>query len=672
MAGRTLRQVLGRLAEGRFLLHAVGFGLTLTVALLAIFQSVFLQKADLRLYDLMVAGRATPPHSATPVLVGIDEESLAAFGQWPWPRYRLALLVEELQRLGAAVVALDILMPESDRSSPEVIRVERQRDLTRATIPPPRSDQDSNSQRLAAALARGTTVLGYYLDFSEQSAPGRLQHPPAVPVGTVVTRFAQGTDQWPMPKGQIRSLPLLTDAATAEGFTNAVEDLDGTLRRVPLILSVEGRDLSSLALTAMLLASPQRTLHLVKDEAGTSLHWGNRVIPLDSRGNMLVDYLSRPHPYFSARTILDGKAAPAALEGKIVLVGAWAKGLEDLHLTPSGRTIRGLDVHATVIDNILANTYLARPDWARGVELFAVLLVGIICTLLLSRSGFTLSLLTVIVGTAGTYWGARELLVTEGVYVSPLLPVVTLVAITIALSLLKYGTEAHKLRVSTLDLIEAQDEIIFSLSVLAEARDKETGGHIQRTRHYVEILARQLATTPRYERLTESDIELLAKSAPLHDIGKVGIPDDILRKPGKLTASEYATMQTHTSIGAEALTKIAAGTGHPEKHTFLDYARQMTESHHERWDGQGYPHGLEGEEIPLAGRLMALADVYDALVSKRVYKKDLTHAEVRDFIVQQSGTQFDPDVVAAFAARNEEFLLVAQEFLDAGVRRSDS
>ena len=665
VADSGLRQVLGRLAAGKFLLHAVGFGLTLIVALLSIFQSAFLQKADLRLYDLMVAGRATPPHSATPVLVGIDEESLAAFGQWPWPRYRLAMLVEELQRLGAAVVALDVLMPEVDRSSPEVIRVERQRDLSAAAVAVLRPDQDSNSQRLAAALARGTTVLGYYLDFSQPSAAGRQQHSPASPAGTVVTRSAGATDQWPKPQGQIRSLSLLTNAANAEGFTNALEDLDGTLRRIPLVLSVDGKDLPSLALTALLLASPHRTLTLIRDEADTSLYWDNRRIPLDSRGNMLVDYRSQPHPYLSARAILDGKVAPGALEGKIVLVGAWAKGLEDLHLTPSGQTIRGLDVHATVIDNILASTFLARPDWARGVELFAVLLAGTICTLLLSRSGFKLALLTVTAGTVGIYWGARELLVAQGIHLSPLLPIVTLVAITSILSLLKYGIEAHKLRVSTLDLIEAQDEIIFSLSVLAEARDKETGGHIQRTRRYVEILARQLATTPRHAQLTEFDIELLAKSAPLHDIGKVGIADDILRKPGKLTAAEYATMQTHTSIGAEALTKIAAGTGHPEKHTFLDYARQMTESHHERWDGQGYPYGLRGEEIPLAGRLMALADVYDALISKRVYKKKLLPAEVRDFIVEQSGTQFDPDIVAAFVARNDEFVRVVQEFAEA-------
>lgn len=663
---RRLRDI-GSFWERKYLLHVAGFCLTLAVALLSAFHPTPLQKADLLLYDLMVAGRTIPPKSTVPVLVGIDEESLAAFGQWPWPRYRLAMLVERLQDLGASVVALDFLMPEPDRSSPEVIQAERRRDFRGATPAPP-NGHDSNSQRLAAALDRGATVLGCYLDFSHPSAPTRQQHPTATPAGMVVSRSAHSTDLWPKPMGEIRSLPLLTDAASAEGFTNALEDIDGTLRRVPLLLlSPEGKELPSLGLAALLLASPQRSLRLVKDMTGTTLHWGNRAIPLDPVGNLLVDFRSERHPYLSARTILDGKAAPGSLQGKIVLVGGWATGLGDWHTIPSGKPLNGLEVHATVIGNILAGTFIARPDWAKGAELLAVLVTGISSTLLLSRFGFMFAMVNLIAGTVAWYWAARQLLVMEGIHLSPLMPVLMLVATTGLLSLLKYAIEARKVRVRTQDLLEAQDEVIVSMSVLAEARDKDTGKHIRRTQRYVEILARQLATTPRYAHLTEFDIVLLAKSAPLHDIGKVGIPDNILQKPGKLTADEYTAMQAHTMIGADTLSRIVVSSAHPEKQSFLAYARQMTESHHERWDGHGYPHGLRGEEIPLAGRLMALADVYDALISKRVYKKELTHAEVCDFIAQQSGTQFDPDIVAAFMARNEDFFKVAQEFADATV-----
>jgi adenylate cyclase len=266
-------------------------------------------------------------------------------------------------------------------------------------------------------------------------------------------------------------------------------------------------------------------------------------------------------------------------------------------------------------------------------------------------------------GSVGCYWGAAQLLATDGLYLSPLMPMVTPIAITTVLSLLKYGLEARKVEEGTRDLLEAQDQVIVGMSVLSEARDEETGRHILRTRRYVEILARQLATTPRYRDLGEASIGLLAKSAPLHDIGKVGIPDEILHKPGKLSADEYAVMKSHTTIGAQALTRIVDATGH-EKNEFLTYARQMTFTHHERWDGSGYPGGLRGETIPLAGRLMAVADVYDALVTRRTYKDAFTHDEAREYIRGQSGAQFDPDVVAAFLAREGEFREIARRFSD--------
>ncbi|UCV28130.1 CHASE2 domain-containing protein [Ferribacterium limneticum] len=650
--------------RSRLLILLTGFGLTLAVAMLSVFPPVTLQKADLFVYDQLLASRAMPPQSAEPVLVGIDEESLAAFGQWPWPRYRLAMLVERLQSLGAGVIALDFLMPESDRTSPEVIRQERRRDLVEPAAAASPNETDSNSQRLARAMAQSPVVLGYYLDFVQPGNQDQLRPPPAAPDGMVVARSAENHPARRLPPGQIRSLPMLTKAAAAEGFTNAQEDIDGSLRRVPLLLAVDGREYPSLAFAALLAASQERQLHLLTDHGENVLRWGQRTIPLDAAGNLLLDFRSMPHQPLSALSVLRGELPPESLRGRIVLVGAWAKGLGDQHRTALGGSVSGLDVHATVIDNILAGTFVMRPNWARGVELACVLMAGLLATLLLSRSGFVVSSVTMIIGTIGFYWGARQLMISQGIHLSPLLPMLALVLISTALSLLKYGIEAHKLRLRTQDLLDAQDEIIVAMSVLAEARDKETGGHILRTQRYVEILARQLAASPRYASLTPFDIELLAKSAPLHDIGKVGIPDSILQKPGKLTEAEYGIMQSHTLIGAEALARVVGGSGHPEKQSFLDYARQMTESHHEHWDGRGYPHQLQGENIPLAGRLMALADVYDALISRRVYKKPFTHAEVCDFILQKAGTQFDPEVVAAFVARNAEFYQVAQEFAD--------
>ncbi len=662
-----------RARKERFVLYAAGLCLTLLVALVSVFPTPAVQKAELALYDLMLAGRSQVPQSQVPVVVGIDEDSLAAFGQWPWPRYRLALLVEQLQQLGAQVVALDFLMPEPDRTAPEVIALERLRDgmptpatsLARAPVALQAPLQDGNSLRLSEALRRGPTVLGYYLDFSAPGAPGGAAQPMAAPAGMVVSRSPHGTGQWPRPRGQIRSLPLVTGAASAEGFTNALQDMDGRLRRVPLLLlSPQGQDTPSLALAAALLASPARALRLDTDPAGPVLHWGQRQIPLDHAGNLLLDWRGSAPRYVSALSVLQGRMAPGSLRGSIVVVGAWAQGLGDRHLTPSGKFTYGVAVHAAVLDNLLSGRFIARPAWARGAELLAVLAAGVLCTVLLGRRGFAWLVWVVAAGTAGLYAAGQQLLVQAGLHLSPLLPMAALVLIGSILSLLKYGLEERQLLLRTRELSEAQDSVITSFSALSEVRDKETGGHILRTRRYVEMLAEHLATTPAYADLTASDIELLGKSAPLHDIGKVGIPDSILQKPGKLTAEEYVVMQTHPLIGAQALARVIDGTGRPAEKSFLHYARQMVESHHERWDGKGYPHRLSGQAIPLAGRLMALADVYDALISKRVYKKGFSHQEVRQMLIAESGAHFDPDVVGAFLAREADFLRIAQKFAD--------
>lgn len=660
------RHILLRLREGHLLLTAAGFFLTLCTAILLIFPPRFIQLTELHLYDTMLADRTTPPKTTTPVLVGIDDESLEAYGQWPWPRYRLASLVQRLHALGADVIALDFFMPEQDRTSPEVIMEERERDFGISTASPPRPvPRDSNSDRLAASLVGGNVILGYYFDFSGVGSKRDLASP-VLPSGMVVTGAPGVAPVWPRPTHMLRSLSTLTAAASAEGFTNAPHDIDGVLRRVPLLLRHQEKYVPSLSLGAVLLSSPERRLRLVKDGNEAVLEWGGRRIPFDRNGNFMIDYRSgkKSFSYLSAKDILRGTQTTESLRGKIVLVGSWARGLGDIHQVPTALSLNGLEVHATIIDNLLSGTFLYRPSWARGAELFGTLLLGGLSTLLLRRSGFFLSLLIVLTGVGGCYLGGRELLLSEGIFLSPLLPMTTPLVVMTVMSLLKYGIEARKVRQHTDDLAEAQGAIILSMSTLAEERDAETGEHLLRTKSYVEVLARHLATLPHYSHLDETCIELLVKSAPLHDIGKIGIPDNILHKPGRLTTEEFAIIKTHTLIGARALTRSVGGISNPENLDFLRYASQMTESHHEKWDGSGYPHGLSGANIPLAGRLMALADVYDALVSKRVYKQALSHAEARESIIEGSGQQFDPELIAAFVANEDEFIRIALMFTD--------
>jgi len=214
----------------------------------------------------------------------------------------------------------------------------------------------------------------------------------------------------------------------------------------------------------------------------------------------------------------------------------------------------------------------------------------------------------------------------------------------------------------TEELNLTQDVTIEAIASLAEYRDPETGGHIRRTQTYVKTLAEHLRFHPSFaDFLDDEVIMMLYKSAPLHDIGKVGVPDHILLKPGKLTPDEFEEMKKHTIYGRDALASAESRLG---SSSFLGVARLLTESHHEKWDGSGYPYGLKGGDIPIPGRLMALADVYDALISKRVYKEPFSHETAIAIICEGKGKHFDPDIVDAFLACEQVFREIAIEFSD--------
>lgn len=206
--------------------------------------------------------------------------------------------------------------------------------------------------------------------------------------------------------------------------------------------------------------------------------------------------------------------------------------------------------------------------------------------------------------------------------------------------------------------LESRDAMLFSLAKLAESRDRDTGMHLDRMREYCRILAQELSGWKKYRDLIDGEfIQLLYLTSPLHDIGKVGIPDNVLLKPGRLTPAEFDIMKTHTLIGGETLRAVTEA--YPTV-KYLSMAREIALTHHEHVNGRGYPFGLRGDEIPISGRLTAVPDVYDALTSRRVYKEKMSHEEARQIILQGSGTQFDADVVEAFMAREEDIIRIAR------------
>lgn len=215
------------------------------------------------------------------------------------------------------------------------------------------------------------------------------------------------------------------------------------------------------------------------------------------------------------------------------------------------------------------------------------------------------------------------------------------------------------------DIQITQGITINALAELAETRDQETGNHIRRTQGYINLLALRLQTHPRFSsNLTDKAIDLLVKSAPLHDIGKVGIPDHILFKPSKLSAEEWAIMKTHPRLGASAIKRALINAGH--RVDFLDMAMDIAQFHHEKWDGSGYLEGLKGDAIPIPGRLMALADVFDALISRRVYKEPMPFDRAREIIAGERGRHFDPDLVDAFLEGFVDFVHVAKKYGERG------
>ena len=214
----------------------------------------------------------------------------------------------------------------------------------------------------------------------------------------------------------------------------------------------------------------------------------------------------------------------------------------------------------------------------------------------------------------------------------------------------------------TVELSRTLDLTIYCMASLAEARDSSTVNHIRRTQNYVRILAEKLQRNPKFSPcLAKEEIELLYRAAPLQDIGKIAIPERILSKRGPLNRPEWEEMKRHTVYGRDALARTEQEFG---SEPFLKTARDIAYTHHERWDGQGYPEGLLGEKIPVSGRLMALADVYDALISKRVYKSACSHQAAVEKIHKERGAHFDPEVVDAFADSESSFREVAHRYGD--------
>ena len=447
---RRLRLGLKTVFSGRISVLVTGFLVTILMLLFYLWNPFILRSLVYKVYDELLIQSHTHETTDIPVIIDIDEKSLDTYGQWPWPRYRVAMLLAMAQHYGASAVGLDIVFSEEDRTSPRVLRETLAEDLKVnlkvSGIPDALLDNDS---LLADNLKRGPFVLGYHFNFEPSGAtekPCVLQ-----PVKAVILAedgAAKPEDALYNAPEAICNLPVLGEAARGAGFFTTVPDLDGMLRRTPLIIYFKGQIYPSLALAMLMQATGNTQIILKMKQGGVeSIKFGDRVIPLDERGRMLLKYRGKggAFRYISSADLLEQKLKKDELKGKLVLVGTSAAGLKDLRAQPFDPVFPGVEAHATVLDSILKGDFITRPWFARVLEFNTILLVGVTSTIILSLTGATPALMVCIAMGAGLLFGAKWSFATQGFFLSPLTALLTLAVNFSLLTLMKFRREeGHK------------------------------------------------------------------------------------------------------------------------------------------------------------------------------------------------------------------------------------
>lgn len=640
-----------------------GVAAVIVTAVFAVFPPALLGRLDYAAYDILLRSARTRPPSGRVVIVDVDERSLSTIGQWPWRRDRIGGLIARLREMGAATIALDMAFAEPDRYG----------DPGGSDQRPNASARHTSDELLAATLRDGRVVLGHAMRFDNGAPAGSacVLHP--VDLALLHVGEEAGTAPYFHATGVLCNLPILSQAAGASGFMNAAPDTDGILRRVPLLIELDGRVYPSLALAATMAATGSRDLTLRIANVNTaSLIVDNlsrrslaeaeadRVVPVDGRANALLRYRGKKQtfPYVSAADVLSGGVPAGTLQDKIVFVGTTALGTREVVATPLDTLFAGVEVQATVVDNLLQQDFISRHQLGTALEGMVVLVLGIPAALLVASTGTLSGVLGSGISIAALWYLAVWLLSATGVFVSPVLPTVGVIAALAVMTLAKFTVERGRADTAGRDKTNAQRLMVQTLLSLTETRDAETGRHSRRTQQYVRLLAEQLSTHPEFQDyLTPERIALVSSLAPLHDIGKVGVPDHILNKPGALTPDELAEMRKHPEYGYEVILKAEGRVGVRDD-AILAVAKDIVYTHHEKWDGTGYPRRLRGTEIPVEGRVMAVVDVYDAITTRTLYRPPMSYDEAVRFIVERQGTHFDPAVVQAFVNVAPRFRIV--------------
>ena len=584
------------------------WGLLSTLLFVTLFalRPTLLQPLDFINYDLLLRHFPDNHASSRVMIVDLDEKSLNRYGQWPWPRYRVAELFERIAAMKPAIIGLDIFFAEPDRTSAGRLL----KDIGKAyhlklAVDRLPGDLSDNDRILAKTLSRGPFVLGNVFQFSrlEKSSEQCVLHP-------VKVSFMQNTGKQeentglPESTGVLCNLTILSENVGASGFFNFSPDSDGMLRRLPMLIQYNGKIYPGLALAIVLKLKETDNLILKKDgDILQSLNYKGNSVPIDKHGQLLIKFRGthKSYDYISAADIMDGNVSPEKLRGRIALVGTSAVGLKELLNTPFGPIFPGVEVHATVVDNLLSGDFISVPGWANGLVLLFILVLGVSLSLFIAfrsaASGFVVMLLFI----AGLWLTTQQTFFRAGLFIGTAFPMAAVICNYIFLTVFRYRLEEKRILSSMRELLLTQDITIESMANLAEYRDQETGGHIKRTRMYVKLLAEHIKKYDKYKHyLSDENIDMLYKSAPLHDIGKVGIPDNILLKSDRLTEEEFAVIKTHTTSGRDVIKSAVRKLG---KESFLTIAEEMAHTTRKNGMAQDTRRDFKAIQSPSAAGL---------------------------------------------------------------------
>lgn len=622
-----------------------------------VFQTDLSNSVDTKVYDIMSKAKFDDDSLLShTVIVKIDEDSIAGIGQWPWSRLIMAQVMQEILKAKPAVLGLDVIFSEEDRTSPNVFEKFYKERLGKDVEVKNLSKKLNNHDKiLADVISKGNTV--FPIIASKKRYPTTCQPQTTLP--------AKGNfNNIPHANTFICNIPIIQKSAKNTGFINSLVSKDGLLRKYNIAFAYEGKLIPSLSVAMLKSVYPEMSFYEKKSFFNRFvMDFFDKTIQTNEKGEVL-NYFYNPKRFVSvsALDVLEKKIDLTMFTGKFIILGTTAIALSDKYLTQDAKMASGVFAHASFLENAAEGNLLFSPDIAKILEYLASLICAFVLAYLILKHKYLyanmLFFASNIIGLILTWhYLSHGLYLPFGFFITPLM--ISYAVILIVLSFVLQKKEKD----FALDLINTRSSITNNMMMMVESRDTETGKHIIRTKEYAKLLAKYLAKHSEYSSMLNKEfVEALYQATPLHDIGKVGIPDYILQKPGPLTDEERKIMQNHSQIGYRIISSSLEQSDGED--LFLKTAANIAYSHHERWDGKGYPLGLEKYDIPIEGRIVSVVDVYDALTSARCYKDAYGFEKSEKIILQGKGTQFDPIMVDAFEELKQEFKKIAMHHAD--------